>query len=90
MHEATTAVIMAATQQGPATPAQLPTTATERWSPWRLMPLLGPVGLFVIWDFVVRFKLIPPVLLPSPWVLYSQGWPVAVCQVISPTPWCVP
>lgn len=70
MHEASTAVIMAAAQQGLATPAQ-PTTpgipATERWSPWRLMPLLGPLVLFVIWDLVVRFKLIPPILLPSPW-----------------------
>jgi NitT/TauT family transport system permease protein len=71
MHEAFTEVIMAATQPGLATPAQRSTqgsTASERWSPWRLMPLLGPVVLFVIWDLVVRFKLIPPILLPSPWI----------------------
>lgn len=40
---------------------------TNRWNPARLMPLIGPVALFLIWDLVVRFKLIPPILLPSPW-----------------------
>jgi len=71
MHEALTEVIMSGTQRGLATPPQRPTLGTpgpEPWSPWRLMPLLGPFVLFVIWDLVVRFKLIPPILLPSPWI----------------------
>lgn len=30
------------------------------------MPLLGPLALFVVWDLVVRFGLVKPILLPSP------------------------
>ena len=43
--------------------------AAGRWRPdlMRLMPLVGPLVLFVIWDLVVRMKLISPILLPSPW-----------------------
>ena len=43
-----------------------PAVATRRFDPLRLMPLIGPVVLFIVWDFVVRFKLISPILLPSP------------------------
>jgi sulfonate transport system permease protein len=32
----------------------------------RLLPMIGPLLLFVVWDFVVRFKLISPILLPTP------------------------
>ncbi len=32
----------------------------------RLLPLVGPLLLFVVWDLVVRFKLISPILLPNP------------------------
>ncbi|MBU3654474.1 MAG: ABC transporter permease [Limnohabitans sp.] len=37
-------------------------------SPWgeRLLPLLGPLALFVVWDLVVRLGLVKPILLPSP------------------------
>jgi len=36
--------------------------------PWaRLLPALGPVLLFVIWDLVVRFGLVKAILLPTPW-----------------------
>jgi len=35
--------------------------------PWeRLLPLLGPVLLFIIWDLVVRFGWVKVVLLPTP------------------------
>ena len=42
--------------------------STKGWNLGRVIPLLGPVVLFCMWDLVVRFKLIPPILLPSPWV----------------------
>jgi sulfonate transport system permease protein len=46
----------------------VPAAAARRWpDPLRLMPLLGPLVLFVIWDVVVRTRLISPILLPSPW-----------------------
>ena len=32
----------------------------------RFQPFLGPVLLFIAWDFVVRFGFIKPILLPSP------------------------
>ena len=32
----------------------------------RLLPLLGPLALFVAWDLVVRLQLVSPVLLPTP------------------------
>jgi sulfonate transport system permease protein len=32
----------------------------------RLLPVIGPLLLFAVWDFVVRFKLISPILLPTP------------------------
>jgi sulfonate transport system permease protein len=35
--------------------------------PWtRLLPVLGPVALFILWDLVVRFGLIKVILLPTP------------------------
>ena len=34
--------------------------------PRRLLPVIGPLLLFLVWDFVVRFKLISPILLPTP------------------------
>jgi sulfonate transport system permease protein len=36
--------------------------------PWhRLLPFLGPLVLFVVWDLVVRAGWIKPILLPTPW-----------------------
>lgn len=32
----------------------------------RLLPAVGPLMLFLVWDFVVRFGFIKPILLPSP------------------------
>ena len=71
MHEATTAVFMNAAQKGLASPVLATAPSSPRWSPWRLMPMLGPMVLFISWDFVVRFKLIPPILLPSQWTTLS-------------------
>jgi ABC-type nitrate/sulfonate/bicarbonate transport system permease component len=71
MHEASAAVFMNAAQQGLASPVAPTVPSSGRWNPWRLMPLLGPLVLFIIWDLVVRFKLIPPILLPSPWTTLS-------------------
>ena len=43
------------------------TTAPPRASPWgKLLPFVGPIALFIIWDLVVRFGLIKAILLPSP------------------------
>jgi sulfonate transport system permease protein len=49
-------------------PARLdpPTPQKRRIDPYRLVPFIGPLVLFLIWDLVVRFKLITPILLPSP------------------------
>jgi ABC-type nitrate/sulfonate/bicarbonate transport system permease component len=33
----------------------------------RLLPILGPLVLFIAWDLVVRAGLIKPILLPTPW-----------------------
>tara|TARA_R110000851_G_scaffold63901_7_gene145872 strand:+ start:870 stop:1661 length:792 start_codon:yes stop_codon:yes gene_type:complete len=41
--------------------------AARAFQPARLLPLLGPIGLFVVWDMVVRSGLVNPILLPTPW-----------------------
>ena len=41
--------------------------AVPQRSPWfRLLPLAGPIGLFIVWDLAVRFGLIKAILLPLP------------------------
>lgn len=50
----------------PATPAAAPAATTLKFDPARLLPVIGPIGLFVIWDLVVRFGLVSPILLPTP------------------------
>ena len=36
--------------------------------PWaRLLPAVGPLLLFIIWDIAVRFGLIKAILLPTPY-----------------------
>jgi NitT/TauT family transport system permease protein len=53
-----------------APPWQAPATAAPppaKRFPWgRLLPAVGPLVLFVIWDIVVRAGLIKPILLPPP------------------------
>lgn len=39
---------------------------TARMTLSRALPVLGPLLLFVVWDFVVRFGFIKPILLPPP------------------------
>jgi NitT/TauT family transport system permease protein len=43
-----------------------PAVAPRRFDYSRLLPFIGPLALFVIWDFVVRFGFIPQILLPTP------------------------
>ena len=33
----------------------------------RLLPVIGPIVLFILWDLVIRFGLIKAILLPTPW-----------------------
>lgn len=44
------------------------TDAAPPKTPWfdRLLPLIGPLVLFVCWDLAVRLGLVKPILLPSP------------------------
>ena len=45
---------------GPAAPVR------RRFDAARLIPFIGPLALFVVWDLVVRAGLIKPILLPPP------------------------
>ena len=42
-----------------------PTGGKSNWGE-RMLPVLGPLALFIIWDLVVRFGMVKPILLPSP------------------------
>jgi sulfonate transport system permease protein len=42
-------------------------TPWHRRGPWpALVPLIGPLALFLVWDIMVRAKLVSPILLPLP------------------------
>ncbi len=56
---ATTATSVAAAAASATRPAR-------KFDKTRLLPLIGPLALFVIWDLVVRLQLVSPVLLPTP------------------------
>jgi NitT/TauT family transport system permease protein len=43
-----------------------PAAAPRRFDTGRLLPLLGPLVLFIVWDVVVRAGWIKPILLPPP------------------------
>ena len=48
-------------------PAAAATPAAPRTARWgRFLPFIGPLLLFLVWDFVVRFGFIKPILLPPP------------------------
>jgi NitT/TauT family transport system permease protein len=50
----------------PATRDVAPPVLPQKF-PWvRLLPVLGPLLLFVVWDLVVRLGFIKPILLPTP------------------------
>ena len=60
---------MDSTTPSSAAPWSAPTAAAPprpRLNPQWVLPILGPLVLFVIWDLVVRFGLIKPILLPPP------------------------
>ena len=44
--------------------ASVSTANSFAWG--KLLPVLGPIALFVVWDLVVRMRWVSPVLLPSP------------------------
>ena len=47
-------------------PASPPAAAPKKF-PWgALLPVIGPLALFIAWDLVVRAGLIKPILLPPP------------------------
>lgn len=59
------------TQATTATPWAPPATdvapTPPRKFPWgRLLPVIGPLGLFIVWDLVVRLGFIKAILLPPP------------------------
>jgi sulfonate transport system permease protein len=57
----------AATPPTPWTaPRALAAPSPRRANPRQLLPFLGPLLLFIVWDLVVRFGLIKPILLPPP------------------------
>lgn len=48
-------------------PAATAVSAPPRLPVWtRLLPALGPLALFIVWDLVVRTGLVRPILLPPP------------------------
>ena len=70
---------MTATTATGATPASSPTSPAapakaqpasrkppRKFDSARLLPLIGPLALFIVWDLVVRLQLVSPVLLPTP------------------------
>jgi ABC-type nitrate/sulfonate/bicarbonate transport system permease component len=60
--------VTSTTPWAPPTPAQgaaSPAAPRLHWNE-RLLPILGPLALFLVWDLVVRFGLVKPILLPSP------------------------
>ena len=56
-----------------------------RWE--KLLPLLGPIALFMVWDLVVRAGLIKPILLPPPLATPAdaarRAWPAGRCSPTS-------
>src|SRR3981081_3213099 len=38
----------------------------KRVSFQKLLPFIGPVALFILWDMVIRLGFIKPILLPTP------------------------
>ncbi len=59
-----TAAAPAKAQPAKAQPAM--SKPPRKFDTSRLLPLIGPLALFVVWDLVVRLQLVSPVLLPTP------------------------
>lgn len=56
----------AAPWQAPGSAPAATATARPRFNASRLLPFVGPLALFIVWDLVVRAGLIKPILLPPP------------------------
>ncbi len=48
-------------------PSDVARPQSRRFAWGRLLPVLGPLLLFIAWDLVVRLGFIKPILLPTPW-----------------------
>ncbi len=55
-----------ATAPAPAKAQTAMSKPPRKFDTSRLLPLIGPLALFVVWDLVVRLQLVSPVLLPTP------------------------
>lgn len=60
----TTTPAAAAAWSAPAAAASAAVPQRPLWD--RLLPFIGPVVLFILWDLVVRLGFIKPILLPTP------------------------
>ncbi|RYY93696.1 MAG: ABC transporter permease subunit, partial [Comamonadaceae bacterium] len=59
--------IAPATASAPWSPPAAAAAAAPRGASWhKALPFVGPVVLFIVWDLVVRFGFIKPILLPPP------------------------
>jgi sulfonate transport system permease protein len=70
MSETTTVAVDPAVPAAAVKPWSGSTDATRvpsRFSWDRLLPFVGPIALFIVWDLVVRAGLIKAILLPTPW-----------------------
>lgn len=61
---ATTTAGAAGTTGTPGTTRATP--PARKFDASRLLPLIGPLALFLVWDLTVRLQLVSPVLLPTP------------------------
>jgi sulfonate transport system permease protein len=66
MDDATAAPEAAVAPRRAADPAAAPAPGRRRVDVARLIPFIGPLALFVLWDLVVRLGLIKAILLPPP------------------------
>ena len=64
MGDPTTAAVAAEKPWSGSTDAA---AAPAKFSWGKLLPFVGPVALFIVWDLVVRAGLIKAILLPTPW-----------------------
>ena len=59
--------LTSATGAAPWTPPAATAAAPPRTASWhKALPFVGPLVLFIVWDLVVRFGFIKPILLPPP------------------------
>ena len=59
-------VTVAASKPTATSPPPPPTVVRKRPALGRLLPIVGPIALFVVWDLVVRAGWIKAILLPPP------------------------